>query len=57
MRSPGPSCAALVVVSIFSRGAALGTLGEATPALAADALGSTGEATKIIDLDDRVTFK
>jgi Rad3-related DNA helicase len=37
--------------------AALGTLVEVTPALAADTQGSTGEATKIIDLDDRITFK
>ena len=38
-------------------GAVLGTLADATPTLAADAQRSTGEATKIIDLDDRVTFK
>jgi heme-degrading monooxygenase HmoA len=38
-------------------GAALGTLGDATPTLAADAQRSTGEATRIIDLDDRVTFR
>ena len=44
-------------VQTASVGAALGTLVEATPALAADAQGSPGEATKIIDLDDRVTFK
>jgi heme-degrading monooxygenase HmoA len=44
-------------VQTASIGAALGTLGEATPALAADAQRSTGEANKIIDLDDRVTFK
>src|SRR5215831_20856365 len=44
-------------VQTASVGAALGTLVEATPALAADAQGSTREATKIIDLDDRVTFK
>jgi len=31
--------------------------GEVTPTLAADAQGSTGEAAKIIDLDDRVTFR
>ena len=37
--------------------AAFGTPVEVTPALAADAQGSTGEATKIIDLDDRVSFK
>jgi quinol monooxygenase YgiN len=44
-------------VQTGSVGAVLGTLGEVTPALAADAQRSTGEAAKIIDLDDRVTFK
>jgi heme-degrading monooxygenase HmoA len=44
-------------VHTASVGAALGTLAEATPALAADAQGSPGGATKIIDLDDRVSFK
>jgi len=44
-------------VQTASVGAALGTLVEATPALAADAQSSTGGATKIIDFDDRVTFK
>lgn len=43
-------------VQTASVGAAFGTLVEATP-LAANAQGSTGAATKIIDLDDRVTFK
>jgi len=44
-------------VQTASVGAALGTLGEATPALASEVQDSTGGATKIIDLDDRVTFK
>jgi heme-degrading monooxygenase HmoA len=44
-------------VQTGSVGAVLGTLEEVTPALAADAQRSTGEAAKIIDLDDRVTFK
>jgi heme-degrading monooxygenase HmoA len=42
---------------LASLAAVLGTVGEVTPTLAADAQGSTGEAAKIIDLDDRVTFK
>ena len=44
-------------VQTASVGAAFGTLVEATPPRAADAQGSTGAATKIIDLDDRVTFR
>jgi quinol monooxygenase YgiN len=44
-------------VQTASAGAVLGTLGEVTPALAADDQRSAGEAAKIIDLDDRVTLK
>jgi hypothetical protein len=47
MRSPGPFRAALVLVWISSRGAALGTLGEAMPALAADAQGSIGKQPRL----------
>jgi hypothetical protein len=44
-------------VQTASVGAALGALGNITQAHAAGAQRSTGEAAKIIDLNNRVTFK
>lgn len=44
-------------VQTASVGAALGALGNITQAHAAGAQRSTGEAAKIIDLDNRVNFK
>jgi len=44
-------------VQTASVGAALGALGNIRQVHAADAQRSTGEAAKIIDLDNRVTFK